>query len=63
MLGDKVLDAARYAQIQFTSSGVRSITQREGVTELQVDGTLRVHGVASSRKKVKFARRSRTGVM
>jgi polyisoprenoid-binding protein YceI len=45
MLGDKVLDAARYAQIQFTSSGVRSITQREGVTELQVDGTLRVHGV------------------
>jgi len=45
MLGDKVLDAARYPQIQFTSSGVRSVTQKEGVTELQVDGTLRLHGV------------------
>jgi len=45
MLGDKVLDAARYPQIQFNSSGVRSVTQKEGVTELQLDGTLRLHGV------------------
>ena len=45
MLGDKVLDAARYPQIQFTSSGVRSVTQKEGVTELQIEGTLRLHGV------------------
>lgn len=45
MLGDKVLDAARYPQIQFTSSGVRFLTQTEGVTELQVEGTLRLHGV------------------
>ena len=45
MLGDKVLDAARYPRIQFNSSGVRSVTQKEGVTELQLDGTLRLHGV------------------
>ena len=45
MLGDKVLDAARYPQIQFTSSGVRSVTQKEGVTEMQIEGTLRLHGV------------------
>ena len=45
MLGDKVLDAARYPQIQFNSSRVRSVTQKEGVTELQLDGTLRLHGV------------------
>jgi polyisoprenoid-binding protein YceI len=45
MLGDKVLVAARYPQIRFTSSVVRSVTQKEGVTELQVDGTLRLHGV------------------
>jgi polyisoprenoid-binding protein YceI len=45
MLGDKVLDATRYPQIQFISSRVRSVTQKEGVTELQVDGTLRLHGV------------------
>jgi polyisoprenoid-binding protein YceI len=45
MLGDKVLDAARYPQIQFTSSGVRSVTQKEGMTELQIEGTLRLHGV------------------
>jgi polyisoprenoid-binding protein YceI len=45
MLGDKVLDAARYPRIEFTSSGVHSMTQKEGATELQVDGTLRLHGV------------------
>jgi len=45
MLGDKVLDAARYPQIQFTSSGVRSVTQKEGVTELKIEGTLWLHGV------------------
>jgi polyisoprenoid-binding protein YceI len=45
MLGDKVLDEARYPQIQFNSSGVRSVTQKGGVTELQLDGTLRLHGV------------------
>jgi polyisoprenoid-binding protein YceI len=45
MLGDKVLGAARYTQIQFNSSGVRSVTQKEGVTELQLDGALRLHGV------------------
>jgi polyisoprenoid-binding protein YceI len=40
MLGDTVLDAARYPQIRLTSSGVRSVTQKEGVTELQIEGTL-----------------------
>jgi polyisoprenoid-binding protein YceI len=45
MLGDKVLDAARYPQIRFTSSGVRSVTQKEGVMELQIEDTLRLHGV------------------
>ena len=45
MLGDKVLGAARYPQIQFNPSGVRSVTQKEGVTELQLDGALRLHGV------------------
>jgi polyisoprenoid-binding protein YceI len=45
MLGDKVLDAARHAQIQFISSGVRTVTQTEGLAERQVDGTLQLHGV------------------
>ena len=45
MLGDKVLDAARYPEIRFNSSRVRSVTQKEGVTELQLDGTLQLHGV------------------
>jgi polyisoprenoid-binding protein YceI len=45
MLGEKVLDAIQYPQIQFTSSSVRSIGQKEGATEIQVEGTLRLHGV------------------
>lgn len=45
MLGEKVLDATQYPQIRFTSSSVRSIGQKEGATEIQVEGTLRLHGV------------------
>ena len=45
MLGEKVLDATQYPQIQFTSSSVRSVGQNEGATEIQVEGTLRLHGV------------------
>jgi polyisoprenoid-binding protein YceI len=48
MLREKVLDAARYPQIQFTSSRARSVAQKEGVMEIQVDGTLRLHGVEKS---------------
>jgi len=45
MLSDKLLDAARFPQIQFVSSKVRSITQKGDATELQVEGTLSLHGV------------------
>lgn len=45
MLGEKVLDATQYPQINFTSSLVRSIEQKKGATEIQVEGTLRLHGV------------------
>ena len=45
MLGEKVLNAARFPQIQFVSSKVRSIIRKADATELQVEGTLSLHGV------------------
>jgi polyisoprenoid-binding protein YceI len=45
MLGEKVLNAARFPQIQFVSSKVRSIIRKGDATELQVEGTLSLHGV------------------
>jgi polyisoprenoid-binding protein YceI len=48
MLGEKVLDAAQYPQIRFTSSRVRSLAQKEGAMEVEVEGTLRLHGVEKS---------------
>jgi polyisoprenoid-binding protein YceI len=45
MLGEKVLNAARFPQIQFVSSKVRSVGQKGDATELQVEGTLSLHGV------------------
>lgn len=45
MLGEKVLDAERFPQIRFVSSKVRSTSQKGDLTELQVEGTLSLHGV------------------
>lgn len=45
MLGEKVLDATRYPRIWFVSSAIRSVTQKDGKTELQVEGSLNLHGV------------------
>jgi polyisoprenoid-binding protein YceI len=46
MLGDQVLDASHYAQIKFSSSAVKSTSNKDGVFELQVDGILNLHGAA-----------------
>jgi len=48
MLGEKVLDMAQYPQIQFISSRVRSVTQKEGAMDIELEGTLRLHGVEKS---------------
>jgi polyisoprenoid-binding protein YceI len=45
MLGEQVLDVARYPQIEFASSGVKSVSKKGDVFELQVGGTLTLHGV------------------
>jgi polyisoprenoid-binding protein YceI len=45
MLGETVLNAARFPQIQFVSSRVRSVVQKGEGSELQVEGTLSLHGV------------------
>jgi len=45
MLGDQVLDVARHPQIQFSSSGVKVLTNNKGEMNLQVEGTLALHGV------------------
>jgi len=45
MLGEQVLHAEQYPQIQFTSSRLRSVAQKEGAMEIQMEGTLRLHGV------------------
>jgi len=48
MLGEQVLDAARYPQIQFSSIGVKVISNKKDVIELQVEGTLSLHGLKKS---------------
>jgi polyisoprenoid-binding protein YceI len=50
MLGERVLDATRYSQIQFTSSGVRLVSEKEGVMNVEVEGGLGLHGVERSVK-------------
>jgi polyisoprenoid-binding protein YceI len=46
MLGEQVLDASRYPQIKFSSSKVKSVSSKNGIFALQVEGTLNLHGVA-----------------
>jgi polyisoprenoid-binding protein YceI len=48
MLGEKVLDAARFPQIRFASSSVRSAVQKGDTTEIQLKGTLSLHGTAKT---------------
>src|SRR5215813_2041575 len=45
MLGDQVLDVARHPQIQFFSSSVKVLSNNKGEMNLQVEGTLALHGV------------------
>ena len=44
MLGEQVLDVGRYPQIQFSSSSVKVVSNKKGIYELQVEGTLSLHG-------------------
>lgn len=44
MLGEEVLDVGRYPQIQFSSSSVKVVSNKKGIYELQVEGTLSLHG-------------------
>jgi polyisoprenoid-binding protein YceI len=46
MLGEKVLDASRFPRIQFVSSKVRSTARKGETIELEVEGTLSLHGAA-----------------
>jgi polyisoprenoid-binding protein YceI len=46
MLGEKVLDATRFPRIEFVSSKVRVTTQKGEATDLEVEGTLSLHGAA-----------------
>jgi polyisoprenoid-binding protein YceI len=48
MLGEQVLDVARYPQIQFSSSSVKVVSKKKGIYELQVEGTLTLHGAKKS---------------
>ncbi len=45
MLGEQVLDVTRFPQIEFTSSSVKSVSKKGDAFELQVEGTLTLHGV------------------
>jgi polyisoprenoid-binding protein YceI len=45
MLGEQVLDVARYPQIEFASSSVKSASKKGDAFELQVQGALILHGV------------------
>src|SRR5262245_55636890 len=56
MLGEKVLDAGRFPEIRFVSTRVQAVGQKDGATEMQVDGTLSLHGV---QKPVRFPVRFR----
>jgi polyisoprenoid-binding protein YceI len=44
MLGEQVLDVARYPQIQFSSSGVKLVSSSKNTFDLQVSGPLTLHG-------------------
>jgi polyisoprenoid-binding protein YceI len=45
MLGEQVLDVARYPQIQFASSSVKVVSGKKDLFQLQVEGTLTLHGM------------------
>lgn len=45
MLGEQVLDVARFPQIEFVSSSVKSLPKKGDTFQLQVEGTLSLHGV------------------
>jgi polyisoprenoid-binding protein YceI len=44
MLGEQVLDVARYPEIQFSSSAVKVVSNKKNTLELQVEGFLTLHG-------------------
>ena len=44
MLGENVLDAPRFPRIQFASSKVRSTARKGEAIDLEVEGTLALHG-------------------
>src|SRR5215467_670814 len=46
MLGESVLDAPRFPRIQFASSKVRSTARKGEAADLEVEGTLSLHGAA-----------------
>ena len=46
MLGETVLDAPRFPRIQFVSSRVRPTARKGETTDLEVEGTLSLHGAA-----------------
>ena len=48
MLGEHVLDVARYPRIQFASSAVKVASASKNAFELQVSGTLTLHGKEKS---------------
>lgn len=50
MLGPQVLNAASFEKIRFNSDSVRVVSNRNGVLDLQVEGTLDLHGVKKSLK-------------
>jgi polyisoprenoid-binding protein YceI len=48
MLGKEVLDSVQYPQIKFSSSSVKSKPGSNGSLDLQVEGTLSLHGTTKS---------------
>src|SRR5260221_899642 len=44
MLGEQVLDVARYPQIQFSSSAIKLVSSSKNTFDLQVSGPLTLHG-------------------
>ena len=48
MLGEQVLDVARYPQIQFSSSTIRVVSASKNTFDLQVIGALSLHGTQKS---------------
>ncbi len=44
MLGEQVLDVAHFPQIQFSSSAVKVLSNKNGLMNLQVEGVLSLHG-------------------